>query len=264
MPRADDFLALHRPGEPLLMPNPWDVGSARLLQSLGFAALATTSGGHALTLGRLDGGVTRAEALEHCTAMAAAVDVPINADLEDAFGRTPEEVAETMRRVPATGVAACSVEDWHEGAILDASLAVERVRAAKEALGEDVLLVARAENFIHGRPDIDDTIARLVAFEEAGADVLYAPFVTEATHFRAILSSVTRPLNALLRPDGPSVRELADLGVARISVGASFTFAVYGTLVGLADDLRREGRQTYFEAARAGRELVLDTFRESS
>lgn len=263
MTKADDFLALHRPGDPLLMPNPWDAGSAKLLATLGFEALATTSGGFALTLGREDGQISRAEALAHSTAVAAAVDVPINADLEDAFGGSPEEVAETMRLVPATGVAGCSIEDWHDGKILDRSLAAERVRAAKEALGGDVVLVARADGFIHARTDIDDVIARLTAFEEAGADVLYAPFLTDPDHFRAILSSTHRPLNALLRPDGPSVRELADLGVARISVGAAFTYAAYGALSGLAADLRSGGRQSYFELVVRGQALAAEAFKRA-
>lgn len=258
MTRATDFLSLHRPGDPLLMPNPWDIGSAKLLEALGFGALATTSGGFALTLGRTDGEVSRDEALAHSAAVAAAVEVPINADLEDAFGGAPEEVADTMRLVPATGVAGCSIEDWHDGTILDRSLATERVRAAKEALGDEVVLVARADGFIHGHADVDEVITRLTAFEDAGADVLYAPFVTDPDHFRAILSSVHRPLNALLRPDGPSARELADLGVARISVGAAFTQAAYGALSGLAEDLRSDGRQSYFELAARGNALAVE------
>ena len=137
------------------------------------------------------------------------------------------------------------------------------MRAAKEALGDEVALVARADGFVHGRTDINDVITRLLAFEDAGADVLYAPFVTDPDHFRAILSSTHRPLNALLRPDGPSVRELADLGVARISVGAAFTHAAYGALSGLAADLRSEGRQSYFELADRGHALAVDAFSRS-
>lgn len=256
MTRAAEFLALHRPGDPLLMPNPWDGGSAKCLVALGFEALATTSGGFALTLGRDDGQVSREEALAHSAAVAAAVPVPVNADLEDGFGRSPEEVAATMRLVPATGVAGCSLEDWSGDAILETPLAVERVRAAREALGEEVALVARAENYLRGRPDLDDTIARLVAYQEAGADVLYAPFVTSPDDLRAILASIEAPLNALLRPDGPSVRELADLGVARVSVGAAFTYAAYGTLTALAADLRHDGRQTFFDQVGTGRDLT--------
>lgn len=260
MTLAADFLALHRPGDPLVMPNPWDAGSARCLAVLGFEALATTSGGFALTLGRHDGEVTRDEALEHCRIVSAAVDVPINADLEDAFGRSPDDVAETMRLVPATGVAGCSVEDWHDGAILDASLATERVRAAKETLGDAVVLVARAENHLRGNPDLDDTIARLVAYEEAGADVLYAPFVTESDDLRAILSSIHRPFNALLTRAGPTIPELADLGVARVSVGSGFTYAVYGALSRLADDLRAADHGGYFDLTGPGQDLVSRAF----
>lgn len=256
MTRAADFLALHRRGDPLLVPNPWDAGSAKCLVALGFEALATTSGGFALTLGRADGQVSREEALAHSAVVAAAVDVPVNADLEDGFGPSPEQVAATMRLVPNTGVAGCSLEDWSGGALLEASLAVERVHAAREALGDEVVLTARAENYLRGRPDLDDTIARLVAYEEAGADVLYAPAVTSPADLRSIVSSLQRPLNALLRPDGPSVRELGDLGVARVSVGAAFTYAAYGTLAGLADDLRHDGPQTFFDLVGPGRDLA--------
>lgn len=256
MTRADGFLALHRPGDPLLLPNPWDAGSAKCLAALGFEALATTSGGFALTLGRPDGSVSREEALTHSAVVAAAVDVPVNADLEDGFGGSPEQVAATMRLVPGTGVAGCSLEDWSGGAILETPLAVERVRAAREVLGENVVLTARAENYLRGRPDLDDTIARLVAYEEAGADVLYAPFVTGPADLRAIVSSLKRPVNALLRPDGPSVRELGDLGVARISVGAAFTYAAYGTLARPAEDLRQDGRHTFLDLVGPGRDLA--------
>lgn len=260
MTRASDFLALHRPGDPLLLPNPWDAGSAKCLVALGFQALATTSGGFAATLGREDGHVTRDEALAHCATMAAAVQVPINADLEDGFGRSPEGVAATMRLVPATGVAGCSLEDFSGGALVETTLAAERVQAAREALGDAVVLVGRAENYLRGRPDLHDTIARLVAYQEAGADVLYAPFVTSPHDLRAILSSIDRPFNALLRPDGPSVRELADLGVARISVGSAFTYATYGALVDLAADLRQDGPQTYFDRVGPGQELLARAF----
>lgn len=252
---AAQFLALHRPGDPLVMPNPWDAGSARLLAHLGFAALATTSGGFALTLGRPDGGVSRDEALAHSAAIAAAVDLPVNADLEDAFARDPADVAETMLRVPATGVAGASVEDWHDGAILDAGLATERVAAAKAALGDQVVLTARAENHLRGNPDLGDTISRLAAFQEAGADVLYAPFVTDPDDLRAILSSVQLPVNVLLT-GGLTIPQLAELGVARVSVGSSFAYAAYGTLTAAAAHLRSASSPEFGDAVGQGASLA--------
>lgn len=259
--RAAEFLSLHRPGEPLLMPNPWDLGSARLLAALGFEALATTSGGFALTLGRPDGQVSRDEALAHAAAIAGAVEVPVNADLEDAFARDPAEVAETMALVPATGVAGASIEDWHDGAILPLELAAERVRAAKEALGDQVVLTGRAENFLRGSTDLGDTIARLTAYAEAGADVLYAPLVTDPDDLRAILSSIDRPLNVLLVGD-VTVPMLADLGVARVSVGTVFSSAAYGSLVAAAEHLRgtsagdAEGPVDFPALVGQGRDLI--------
>jgi 2-methylisocitrate lyase-like PEP mutase family enzyme len=253
---AAAFLALHRPGDPLVMPNPWDAGSARMLAALGFAALATTSSGYALTLGRSDGSVSRDEALVHATAVAAAVSVPVNADLEDAFAASPEEVAATMARVPATGVAGASLEDWHAGAILPMDQASERVAAAREALGAEVVLTARAENFLRGNPDLADTIARLQAYAAAGADVLYAPFLTSADDILAIVSSVDKPVNVLLTQATPTVPALAELGVARVSIGGAFAYAAYGSLVGLAEQLRGPGPYAYFADVARGGELA--------
>lgn len=252
---AASFLSLHRPGDPLLMPNPWDAGSARLLAHLGFAALATTSGGFALSLGRADGEVGRDEALAHAAAIARATDLPVNADLEDGFAREPADVVEAMRLVPDTGVAGASIEDWHDGAILERVLAAERVAAAREALGDRVVLTARAESFLRGNPDLRDTIARLVAFQEAGADVLYAPMVIEAADLRAILDSVDRPVNALMA-GGLTVPQLADLGVARVSVGSSFAYAAYGTLAAAAAHLRGHPSGAYGASVEQGRELA--------
>ena len=177
------FLDLHRPGQPLLLPNPWDVGSARILAALGYQALATTSSGFAATLGRPDMSVSRDEALAHAAAIAAAVDVPVTADLENGFGDSPEQVATTVSLARGTGLAGCSIEDATgrpDDPIYPAVLAAERIAAAAEAAGEGFVLTARAENFLHGRADLDDTIARLVAFQAAGAQVLYAPGLTTA------------------------------------------------------------------------------------
>ena len=182
--RAELFLRLHHGPDPLLLPNPWDPGTARLLASLGFEALATTSAGFAATLGRLDGSVPREEAMAHAAAMVAATDLPVSADLENGFADDPDGVAETLRLALAAGLAGCSIEDFtgHEDApIYDAALAAERVRAAAEVAHAGpvrLVLTGRAENHLHGRDDLADTIARLQAYQEAGADVLYAPGLT--------------------------------------------------------------------------------------
>lgn len=249
-------MALHHGDVPLLMPNPWDVGSAKLLASLGFEALATTSGGHAATLGRLDGNVTREEALAHAATIVAATDLPVSADLEHGFADDPAGVAETVHGALAAGLAGCSIEDStgrEDDPIYPLELAAERIAAAAEAAhGGDVHLVltARAENYIHGRPDLDDTIARLRAFQEAGADVLYAPFVTRADEIARLVASVDRPVNVLARPGAPSVSELAAAGVARVSVGGAFAFAGLGAVIEAAHELRDEG--TYGFMARTG------------
>ncbi len=178
---AERFLALHRPGAPLLIPNPWDVGSAKLLASLGFEALATTSSGYAATLGRLDGAVTRDEALAHAAELVAATPLPVSADLENGFGDSPDAVAETVRLAREAGLAGCSIEDFSgddDAPIYDRDRAAERVAAAVEAAHAGpvrLVLTARAENHIHGIDDLADTIARLQAYQAAGADVLYAP-----------------------------------------------------------------------------------------
>src|SRR4051794_21848146 len=202
------FLDLHVPGRPLLMPNPWDAGSARVLAHLGFPALATTSSGFAATLGRFDMSVTRDEALAHGAAIAAAVDVPVSADLENGFADDPAGVADTVRRAREAGLAGCSIEDAtgrHSEPIYDAGLAAERVAAAVEAAGDAFVITARAENFLHGRPDLDDTIARLQSFQAAGAHVLYAPGITTPEQIGAVVASVERPVNVLaLAPAPPS------------------------------------------------------------
>lgn len=258
------FLDLHRPGDPLLLPNPWDLGSARLLASLGYQALATTSGGFAASLGRRDGSVSREEAIEHAAAIAAAVDVPVSADLERCFADDPTGVAETVRLAKAAGLAGCSVED-HTGReddpIYPAELAAERVAAAVEAAGEDFVVTARAENLLHGRTDLEDTVDRLQRFQAAGAHVLYAPGLTTAGQIRDVVASVDRPVNVLALPTAPSVPELAELGVARISVGAAFAFAAYGGLVEAARELLTEGTYGYWERARLAREAAEDAFR---
>jgi 2-methylisocitrate lyase-like PEP mutase family enzyme len=260
MAGSDRFLALHRPGEPLLMPNAWDAGSARLLASLGFEALATTSSGHAATLGRLDGQVTRDEALAHAAALAAAVEVPVSADLENCFADDADGVAETVRRAAETGLAGCSIEDFDGAGIYPIDVALERVKAAADAAHPGLVLTARAENHIRANPDLDDTIARLRAYEEAGADVLFAPGLERAEDIRRVVEAVSRPVSVLARPRGPSVNELAELGAARISVGGSFAFAALGAVVDAARELREHGTYGYAERAAIGLKAAREAF----
>jgi 2-methylisocitrate lyase-like PEP mutase family enzyme len=256
--KAIRFLELHKPGEPLLMPNAWDLGSAALLASLGFQAIATTSSGYAATLGRLDGGVSRDEALAHSAELAGATDIPVSADLENGFADDPGGVGETIGLALETGLAGCSVEDYSGGEdarIYDIDLARERVAAAVEVAHAGpvhLVLTARAENHIRGRDDLLDTIARLQAYQEAGADVLFAPGVTSAEDIRRVVESVDRPVSVLALRGTPSVAELASLGVARISVGGAFAFAALAGLADAAEELRDRGTFGYLERSAVG------------
>lgn len=246
--KAKKFLALHKPGEPLLMPNPWDLGSARVLASLGFQALATTSSGAAMSLGRTDGSLTRGEALEHARAVAGFTDLPVSADLEQGFGDSPAEVVRTVTLAMDTGLAGCSIEDYSGSSLYDIGLAKERITAAAEVahVGEvPFVLTARAENHIRGNPDLADTITRLQAYQEAGADALYAPGLTALDDIRRVISSVDRPVNVLVLPGSPAIAELAAAGVARVSVGSGFFAAAYGTLVEAALELRDQGTYSH-------------------
>jgi 2-methylisocitrate lyase-like PEP mutase family enzyme len=264
--KAERFLQLHRGPGPLLIPNPWDAGSARLLEWLGFAALATTSSGFAATLGRLDGSVTREEALAHAAAISAAATVPVSADLENGFAHSPEGVAETVRLATATGLAGCSIEDatGRDGdPVYGRALAVDRVAAAAEAAHAGpgrLVLTARAENYLHGRPDLADTIARLRAYADAGADVLYAPGLTSLADVREVVGSVDRPLNVLTLPSGPTVAELAEAGVSRISVGGAFAYVALSALVEAATELRDQGTYGYLARIGQGRAAVQAAF----
>ncbi|MEZ0578100.1 isocitrate lyase/phosphoenolpyruvate mutase family protein [Nocardioides sp. MH1] len=249
-----DFLALHRPGEPLLMPNAFDAGSAKILAAMGFAALATTSSGHAATLGLRDGEVGRDEAIAHAAALMRAAGVPVSADLENGFADAPEDVAATVRLAREAGLAGCSVEDATGDAgapIHDAAHARDRVAAAAEAAG-DLVLTARAENHLYDRADLADTIARLQSFQEAGADVLYAPGLRDLDEIATLCREVDRPVNVLLLPGGPDVARLAEVGVARISVGGAFTFNAYSGLVAAAEDLLA-GSAAYLDRLGPGR-----------
>jgi len=265
---AADFLALHVPGSPLLLPNPWDAGSARLLAGLGFRALATTSGGFAGTQGRTDGNVTRDEALAHAAAVAAAVDVPVSADLENGFAHDPEGVAETVRRAVAVGLAGCSVEDWDPQAQerYAPELAAERIAAAAEAAHggqRHLVLTARADGHLHGQrdpEDLDETIRRMQAYEQAGADVLYAPAVDSVDGIRRIVESVSRPVNVLALADTPPVGRLAELGVARVSTGSGLFWAAMGGLVTAAEELRDRGTYAFWAGAAPGRAAAATAF----
>jgi 2-methylisocitrate lyase-like PEP mutase family enzyme len=248
-----DFLALHQGPEPLLLGNVWDAGTAKALAHLGFRALATTSSGHAASLGRADGRVTRDEAVAHAALVADATDLPVNAALEDLFADDPAGAAETVALVARTAVAGCSVEDWSRSRreINDLDLAVAKVAAAAEAAhAGGIVLTARAENHIHGVDDLDDTITRLQAYEQAGADVLYAPGLTDAADIRRVVESVGRPVNVLARPGVPPVAELGRLGVRRVSVGGGFAFVAYGALATAARELLEQGTYGYWSVAR--------------
>jgi len=249
------FLELHTSERPLLVPNPWDVGSAKLLASLGFKALATTSGGFAASLGRVDGDVTREQAIAHALAVQEASGLPVNGDFENGWSDDPAGVAETVARAAAAGLAGCSIEDWSGSEIYEHDLAVERIAAAAEAAHAGafrLVLTARAENHLRGRDDLDDTIARLKAFEEAGADVLYAPALRTPEQIGAVVEALEKPVNVLALPGVPTVAELAEIGVARVSVGGAFAAVAYAALIGAATELRDRGTYEYSQAAREG------------
>jgi 2-methylisocitrate lyase-like PEP mutase family enzyme len=262
-----DFLDLHDGTDgPLLLPNPWDAGSARLFASLGFRALATTSSGFAATLGRLDYAVTRDEALEHAAAIVAATDLPVSADLENGFADDPADVAETIRLARSTGLAGCSIEDAtgrEDGPIYGLEHAVARVRAAAEAAhegGSRFVLTARAEDHLHGRDDLADTIARLRAYEEAGADVVYAPGLHRLEDIRAVVGAVSAPVNVLTWPGAPPVAELAEAGVRRVSVGGAFAFSALGAAAEAARELLDAGTYGFLDRSRAGAKAARRAF----
>jgi 2-methylisocitrate lyase-like PEP mutase family enzyme len=245
-----------RPGA-FIIPNPWDAGTARILAALGFEALTTTSAGLAFTLGRRDGAVTRDEALANARAIVEATELPTAADLENGYGDAPEAAAETIRRAGEVGLVGGSIEDATgdpRRPIYDLALAVERVTAALEAargLPFPFVLVARAENFLHGRPDLDDTIRRLQAFEAAGADALSAPGLTKADDIRTVCAAVTKPVNVVMGLKGAafSVADLAALGVRRISVGSALSRAALGAFVRAAREMKEGGTFTFAEQA---------------
>jgi 2-methylisocitrate lyase-like PEP mutase family enzyme len=261
--RAQAFRALHeRPGV-FVIPNPWDVGSARILAGLGFEALATTSAGMAFALGRRDGAVSREDALAHARTIVGATALPVSADLENGFSDAPETVAETIRLAAATGLVGGSIEDASGDPgrpIYDLSLAVERMSAAVEAarsLPFPFTLTARAENFLHGRTDLDDTINRLQAFEAAGADVLYAPGLRDLGAIRTVCQAAARPVNVIMGIAGAAftVGELAAAGVRRISLGSALSRVALGAFLRAAREIKERGTFTLADGAASFAEI---------
>jgi 2-methylisocitrate lyase-like PEP mutase family enzyme len=241
--KAADFRALHE-GEAFIIPNPWDAGSARVLEALGFRALATTSSGFAFTLGRLDGEATLDEVAEHVRLLDRATSLPVSVDLENGYGPDPEAAAAAVACAAGAGAVGGSIEDYDpDGAIYGLAHAVERVAAAHEAaarLGFPFMLTARAENHIRGNPDLDDTIARLQAYEQAGADVLYAPGLRSGDEIRAVCEVTSKPLNVLARPN-LSMREIVAAGGRRVSVGGGLTWVAVAAMAAAAESMRDDG-----------------------
>ena len=252
--KAASFRALHQ-GPAFVIPNPYDIGTTRILTALGFSALATTSAGFAFSIGRKDGAITRDEALAHCRTIVETTHLPVSADLENGFGDAPAAAAETVRLAAGVGLVGCSIEDStgnRDRPIYELSHAVERIAAAVAAargVGFPFTLTARAENFLHGRPDLDDTIRRLQAFEKAGADVLYAPGLRDIATIRAVCSAVSRPVNVLMGSKGNAipVAELADAGARRISVGGALAGAALGAFLRAAREIKEHGTFGYAE-----------------
>ncbi|MGH8668500.1 MAG: isocitrate lyase/PEP mutase family protein [Burkholderiales bacterium] len=261
MSKAERFRALHQGPGAFILPNPWDAGSARLLAGLGFLALATSSGACAGTLGRRDGRVTREEALAHAQAIVRATDLPVSADLEKGFGDAPAAAAETIRLAAQAGLAGGSIEDStgnRDKPLFDFHHAVERVAAAAEAAARaNFVLTARAENFLRGNPDLDDTIRRLQAFEKAGAEVLFAPGLPDLAAVRAVCAAVSKPVNFMAGIKGKSfsVAELGAAGVRRISLATSLYRAAMTGLLDAAREVKEEGSFGYLEQTLATPDL---------
>jgi len=262
--KAAAFVELHRKENGLfLIPNPWDAGSARLLEHLGFFALATSSAGYAFSIGKPDNAVGREAMLAHAAAVAAATELPVSIDLENGFGDTPEIVAETIRLAAATGAVGGSIEDATERTddpLYDRALAVERIKAAVEVVRDlpfPFMLTARAENYLVGKPDLKDTIERLQLYQEAGADVLYAPGVTNKDEIETLVDSVDRPVNLLMGLKGMTltVTEVAALGVQRVSIGSGLARCALGAFMRGASEMRRYGKFGFMDDAIEFREL---------
>ena len=256
--KARKFRALHE-GDPFLIPNPWDIGSARLMAALGFEALATTSSGFAFTLGRLDGDVTLDEVAEHVRALDAATPLPVSVDLENGYGPRPEDVALAITRAAEAGAVGGSIEDFdREEGLYEPGHAEERVAAAVEAAAQldfPFMLTARAENHIRGNPDLEDTIARLQAYERAGASVVYAPGLRSPGEIRAVCEAMTKPVNVLAF-GGLSMSEIVEAGAQRISVGGGLAFAAVDAFVEAAEGMRDGGDFSGLGTSKRVKELL--------
>ncbi len=268
--KADAFHALHHAPGAFIIPNPWDRGTARILAHLGFKALATTSMGYAFSIGQRDNSLTREQTLANAADIVGATDLPVNADLENGFGDAPEDAAQTIRLSAATGICGGSIEDASgraDAPIYDIGLAAERVAAAVAAarsLPYRFTLTARAENYLWGRPDLKDTIKRLQAFQDAGADVLYAPGLKTREDIAAIVSSLDKPVNVVMGLQGVqlSLAELSEIGVKRISVGSSLNRAALGEFVRAAQEMATQGTFTYAARAASPKNMtaIFDSF----
>jgi 2-methylisocitrate lyase-like PEP mutase family enzyme len=267
--KARRFRALHERNEAFIIPNPWDAGTARLLAHLGFEALATTSAGYAFSVGKRDGAISRDETLQHAAAIAAATDLPVSADLEDGFGDTLESVAQTFTLAAQTGLVGASIEDAIKNSarneLYELRRAVDRVRAAAEAarsLPFPFTLTARAENYLVGKPDLKDTINRLQAYQDAGADVLYAPGLTSENDIATVVGSLDRPVNVLMGLQGVQLplATLSAIGVKRVSVGSALSRAALGAFLRAAQEMRQHGTFTFAGQAVSYRD-VSDMFR---
>lgn len=271
---AEAFRALHENDTAFVVPNPWDIGSTRILSGMGFKALATTSGGMAYALGKPDGAVTKTEALDHCRDVVAATSLPVSADLEKGFGDTPEQVFDLIIEAAETGLAGCSIEDYTgnpDTPIFDHSLAVERIKAASEAckkLPTDFVLTARCESLVWTDAKLDDVVKRLQAFETAGADVLFAPGLKDLDSMQSLVKATNRPVNVIMsEPNLPfGFKELSEIGVKRISLGSAFAQVAYGSLITAAREISQHGSfnftsdafnyqelEAFFESPQSGR-----------
>jgi 2-methylisocitrate lyase-like PEP mutase family enzyme len=261
--KARLFRQLHERDTAFIIPNPWDVGTARILAHLGFEALATTSAGYAFSVGKPDNTVGRDAMLAHITELASATDLPLSADLENGYGDAPEIAAETIRMAAAAGAVGGSIEDANAleaNPIYDLKQATERIRAASEAaraLPFPFTLTARAENYLHGRPDLKDTIARLQAYQEAGADVLYAPGLVSSDDIAAVVKSVDRPVNVVMGLRGVqlTLADLSKLGVRRVSVGSALSRTALSAFLSAAREMREQGTFGFARHAASPREI---------
>lgn len=261
MEKCHTLAELHRAKTAWVIPNPWDVGSAKILQGLGFKAIATTSSGFAYTLGRADGEVSLEEKLSHCKMIAEATSIPLNADFENGFADDPDAIARNIGRLAQTGIAGCSIEDYSrdDHTLYDFDFAVERIEAAVAAIAElntPIQLTARAENLLRGVDDLDDTIRRLQAFEAAGADVLYAPGVRTLEQLREITSALDKPFNVLASTlSGATLDQFTEAGATRVSIGGALNYAAVNPLITAAKEMLETGTFGWMDSLTRGQEI---------